>query len=129
MWIMLNNKPFDISRIKKVSEVIPITGEFIKRNIWESRGIDLSGEFPEEVIKSNMEGDEVSLSKIYGWFFYIERIEYFQRYLNSCSNGVEQRLKIIKSSIYASEEAAITALEHFLFEINNILSNLPKINI
>jgi hypothetical protein len=109
--------------------VIPISGEFIKRNIWESRGIDLSGEFPEEVINRIWKGDEVSLSKIYGWFFYIERIEYFQRYLNSCSNGVEQSLEIIKSSIYDSEGAAITALEHFLFEINNILYNLPKINI
>lgn len=56
MWIMLNNKPFDISRIKKVSEVIPISGEFIKRNIWESRGIDLSGEFPEEVINRIWKG-------------------------------------------------------------------------
>lgn len=65
---MLNNKPFDISNMKRVSEVIPISGEFIKRNIWESRGIDLSGEFPEEVINRIWKGDEVSLSKIYGWF-------------------------------------------------------------
>lgn len=131
MWIMLNNRPFDLSKMDGVSGVIRVTPKLIKDDLGkENAQLNIFNSFDES--KRTKIYDSIktkNFDETLGYFFFLKERIFIQRYLNSASNGICQRQSFILSKIYESEEAAQTALEHFLFEINGILSNLPKINI
>lgn len=130
MWIMLNNKPFDLSKMKEVSEVIELSTDYIK----SSRTHNYNELFPYNSF-NDIDKKEVSecvindKKKTFGYFFYINVVAYAQCYRNGSINGVEQYIKKHYSTMYETREAAQASLEHFLFETNGILSNLTKINI
>jgi len=129
MWIMLNNKPFDLSKMKGVSGVIEISTDYIRNSTGNYRDNfpydDFTIEYQKEISNCLLNGED----KIFGYCFKIDVIVYIQRYLNGSDNGITQRICKKYSSVYKTKEAAQTALEHFLFETNGILNNLLKINI
>jgi hypothetical protein len=129
MWIMLNNEPFDLSKMKGVSGVIEISTDYIKNckgNYRDNFPYDNFTIEQQKEIKDCLINGE---NKIFGYCFKIDVIVYIQRYLNGSDNGITQGISKKFSSVYKTKEAAQTALEHFLFETNVILNNLPKINI
>lgn len=129
MWIMLNNKPFDLSKMTNVSGVIEVTAHFLKKSSEDKRNLDtyslLSAEERNEMYNSLRD----NTNKVFGYCFIISVSVDTQRYLNGSSNGISRDIKEISSSLYKTKEDAQTALEHFLFETNGILNGLPKINI
>lgn len=139
MWIMLNNKPLDISKIKGVSGVITLDSKCFVRQRELSWSEYAKPEFdlyklklPEELYKTSFEvlkEDAKKDNKVWGYFFYIKELTEIQCYLNGGMNGVNYKIEIRYSKVYSTQQAAQTALEHFLFETNNIISSLPKIEI
>lgn len=136
---MLNNKPLDISKIKGISEVITLDSKFLIEQ-WDKMGSDydkpridlrdikLSDEF-KKLPKKDLREDAKKENKIWGYIFYIREEIYIQRYMNYASNGVDKGINIIYSNVYSTKEAAQAALDHLLFEMNEIYNKLVKVEI
>lgn len=139
MWIMLNNKPLDISKIEGISEIITLDSKcFVKQRelSWSDYvkpefdfyKLELPKELretPFEILKEDAKKD----NKIWGYFFYIKELTGVQCYLNRSMNGVNYKIKKRYSKVYSTKEAAQTALDHLLFEMNEIYNKLVKIEI
>lgn len=139
MWIMLNNKPLDISKIKGVSGVITLDSKYYvsqKELNWNNLGIpevdfyeiklpENLSKTPFEVLKEDAKKD----NKAWGYFFYIRELVAVQHFSGHNANGVNFKIEKRYSKVYSTQKADQTALEHFLFETNSIISSLPKIEI
>lgn len=139
MWIMLNNRPLDISKIERISEVITLDSKcFVKQRefSWSDYA---KPEFdfyklklPEELCKTPFEvlkEDAKKDNKIWGYFFCIKEITAVQCYLNSHMNGVNYKIDERYSKVYSTKESAQAAIDHLLFEMNEIYNKLVKIEI
>lgn len=139
MWIMLNNKPLDISKIKGVSGVITLDSKYYvsqKELSWNNWGIPevdfYEIKLPENLSKTSFEvlkEDAKKDNKAWGYFFYIRELVAVQHFSGHNANDVNFKIEKRYSKVYSTQQAAQTALEHFLFETNNIISSLPKIEI
>lgn len=139
MWIMLNNKPLDISKIKGVSGVITLDSKYyvtqreLNWNNWGIPEVDFyEMKLPENLSKTPFEvlkEDAKKDNKAWGYFFYIIELIAVQHFSGQAADGVNFKIEKRYSKVYSTQQAAQTALEHFLFETNNIISSLPKIEI
>lgn len=139
MWIMLNNRPLDISKIEGISEVITLDSKYFvqqKENSWSSftkPEINLYElKLPEELLKTTFEvlkEDAKKDNKVWGYLFYIKELTGVQCYLNHSMNGVNYVIEKRYSKVYSTKEAAQAALDHLLFEMNEIYNKLVKIEI
>ena len=140
MWIMLNNRPLDISKIKEISEVITLDSKYLVSQLdleesnWGEPEIKIWGNIrlPDEFYKITKKGlreDSKNENKIWGYIFYIKEEITIQRYLNRASNGIDSGVSKRYSKVYTTKEAAQTALEHLLFEMNEIYNKLVKVEI
>ena len=74
-------------------------------------------------------GDANNLNKVWGYFFYIKELTVVQCYLNNYANGVNYAIEKRYSKVYSTKEAAQAALDHLLFEMNEIYNKLVKVEI
>lgn len=138
MWIMLNNRPLDISKIEGISEVITLDSKYFvqqKEDSWSSftkPEINLYElKLPEELIKTPFEvlKEDANKDKVWGYLFYIKELTGVQCYLNHSMNGVNYVIEKRYSKVYSTKEAAQTALDHLIFEMNEIYNKLVKVEI
>lgn len=80
---------------------------------------------PFEVLKEDAKKD----NKVWGYLFYIKELTGVQCYLNHSMNGVNYVIKKRYSKVYSTKEAAQAALDHLLFEMNEIYNKLVKVEI
>lgn len=119
MWIMLNDRPFNICEITGISGLITIDSQFLFKN-REALMFNHVDSIPENYLPEECRGRHLGeLQKeiennntIYGYFFCIN----YQR-------GTKY------SKVYSTKEAAQTALEHLLSEINEVYNTLVKVEI
>ena len=109
MWIMLNNKPLDISKIKGVSGVITLDSKYyvsqkeLNWNYWGIPEVDFYeiklpenlSKTPFEVIKEDAKKD----NKVWGYFFYIRELVAVQHFSGHNANDVNFKIEkeILKS--------------------------------
>lgn len=143
MWILLNNKPLDLSTIKAISEVKPLT----LLDLYKAYGEDnnefaneLNKLFPKEVsIWDNMElyheyhkfleGTIPEVGKIYGYYFHITHTKTYQTMMNGTHNGLVWLNGYHISKLHSTKEDAQVSLDNLLTEINMQLSILTKVEI
>lgn len=136
---MLNNRPLDISKIEGISEVITLDSKYYvqqRERSWSRFNIaDIDFyelKLPEELRRTPFEDvqeDAKEDNKVWGYFFYIKELTGVQHYLNHSANGVNYKIEKRYSKVYSTKEAAQTALEHLLFEMNEIYNKLVKVEI
>lgn len=139
MWIMLNNRPLDVSKIEGISEVIKIDIIYcVKQLERKHSGVDT--EIDINIIRKILLKNDYSTLKdlknkaekdnvIFGYIFYIKECVMRQKFLNGVFNGIENKINKRYSKLYSTEEAAKANLEHLLFEINEIYNKLVKVEI
>lgn len=139
MWIMLNNRPLDISKIEGISEVITLDSEYFVEqkerswnaydkpeiNLYELKLPEELYKIPFEVLKEDAKKD----NKVWGYLFYIKELTTVQCYLNHSANGVDYVIEKRYSKVYSTKEAAQAAIDHLLFEMNEIYNKLVKVEI
>lgn len=139
MWIMLNNRPLDISKIEGISEVITLDSKYFVEqkekswstfnkpeiNLYELKLPEELRKTPFEVLKEDAKKD----NKAWGYLFYIKELTGVQCYLNHAMNGVNYVIEKRYSKVYSTKEAAQAALDHLLFEMNEIYNKLVKVEI
>lgn len=141
MWIMLNNRPLDISKIKGISEVKTLDSKYFlaqceKRDFhyeYDKPEIDTKRmKIPEELMnmkRCDLKKDAEGENKVWGYFFYIREIVCVQAYKNGFDNGVHYTIEKIYSKVYSSKEQAQTALEYLLSEMNELYNKMLKVEI
>lgn len=140
MWIMLNNRPLDISKIEGISEVKTLDSKYFveeklkdDNNLYYKSEVDFNKlDLPKELKMTpwrTLCGDAKKDNKIWGYFFYIRELTSVQCYLNDSMNGVNFRIEKRYSKVYSTKEAAQAALDHLLFEMNEIYNKLVKVEI
>ena len=140
MWIMLNNRPLDISKIEGISKVITLDSNYYVKerskdanNLFYKSEVDFNQlNLPKELRMTPdkvLIGDANNLNKVWGYFFYIKELTGVQCYLNHCANGVNYVIEKRYSKVYSTKEAAQAALDHLLFEMNEIYNKLVKVEI
>lgn len=139
MWIMLNNRPLDISKIEGISEVKTLDSKYFveqKELSWSTYNkpeINLYElKLPDELRKTSFEvlkEDAKKDNKVWGYLFYIKELAGVQCYLNHSMNGVNYVIEKRYSKVYSTKEAAQAALDHLLFEMNEIYNKLVKVEI
>lgn len=135
MYILVNGKPLDVIRIKEISSVITLDS---KTYYNELRTTAFKNSYlpklkmPREFLKLNNNDildDIKNGNTVWGYFFYIQYLEYMQSYLNNVANGVNTNLRKIPSRLYATKQQAQTALEYLLSEINEVYNRMVKVEI
>lgn len=110
MWIMLNNKPLDISKIQGVSKVITLDSKYFveeklkdANNLYYKSEVDFDKlDLPKE-LKMTPWGtlceDAKKDNKVWGYFFYIRELVAVQHFSGHAANGVNFEIKkeILKS--------------------------------
>lgn len=140
MWIMLNNRPLDISKIEGISEVITLDSNYYVRernkdanNLFYKSEVDFNKmNLPKELCMTPdkvLIEDANNLNKVWGYFFYIRELTAIQYYSNRGMNGVNYVIERRYSKVYSTKEAAQAALDHLLFEMNEIYNKLVKVEI
>lgn len=139
MWIMLNNRPLDISKIKEISEVKTLDSKYFLEQ-WDNKYYNLripeinidKLKVPDELRNTkygDLQKDAKGGNKVWGYFFYIRELTQVQSYLNGVANGVDRAIEKRYSKVYSTKKAAQTALEHLLSEINEVYNKLVKVEI
>lgn len=128
MWIMLNNKPFNVMDIKDISEVITLDSQYLYTVADGIPSVLLPETCREKSIcelRKEMESNNI----VYGYFFYISRYTTIQCYVNDIPQGTKRGTTQIYSKVYSTKKAAQTALEYLLSEINEVYNKLVKVEI
>lgn len=123
MWILINNKPFNINNIISVSEVLKIDKDFYEKKYkYYYKVTSKLAEFIEDKYPGYPENEEERLwQKIFEEEFYFFVISYLE--------PISKEIKYKVSGLYKNKDTAQTILNSLLQLMNEIYSNLPKINI
>lgn len=138
MWIMLNNKPLDISKIKGISEVITLDSKYFLEQVekrdfnyeYDRPEIDTRNKkfkIPQELMQIRMcdlKKNAAEENKVWGYFFYLKEIV-----LNNRSSGINYIINKRYSKVYSNKEQAQKALENLLSVMNEVYNKLPKVEI
>lgn len=136
MWILLNNKPFNIWSVKEISEAKPLTNYDLITSQAESQGYYAQLKYKFNDVYKAFQEDKKSIiaqhikepaeqriqaveryaynsNKIWGWYFVVETTD----------------REYIISSLFPTEDRATQVRNELLIHINKAEASLPIITI
>ena len=130
MYIMLNNEPFDVSKINGISGVITLDSRYyveFRKNLQTIRANGLVDVYRMKMPKKlltmsaqDIEYDAVGNNTVWGYFFYIATKVSIERITNDCPNGMIETVRNIYSRVYDDKTVAQGVLENLIININEV---------